>query len=289
MWSAFLIFGVGCGLIVFHVTRLVVARKRTRDDGTERHLKRGGLLNLCGKFGASLGRTLPQLFARKLARDELVLHLAGLTPTWRGSDILGMQALGLGITLALGVLLVSKLGGLALAYPVFGVFLPRWAIVMKKDARQKEMARDFPLALDMMAVALGATGSIQAAVKGISAYLRQGVVRTELRRIIDDTKTGAFDDALRRCSDRVESLEIKAALAALVQAETQGTDALSTLHAQAEQLRYSRTMRAEEAAQKAPVKMIFPLVVFILPCVFLVVLGPIVISMVTSLKEASLF
>lgn len=285
---ALALFGLGCFLTVFAACRLVLQRAGG-DTEWSPELHRSRILTLCGMLGDSAVDAAPPVFQAKVARDERLLQLAGLTPRYRGSDVLGMQALGLCVTLPLTLLVWDKIGAPAVLYPVLGITLPRWFFVRRKDARQRELARDFPLALDMLCVSVGAGRGLWQALEDIRPYTMPGAVRTELRRIIHDAQTADLGAGLRRCSKRVEALELKSVLATLVQAMGGGGGILGTLRTQAEQLRYDRTMRAEEAAQKAPVKMVFPMMLFIFPCVLLVVFGPIVVSMITMFKQASPF
>ena len=122
---ALALFGLGCFLTVFAACRLVLQRAGG-DTEWSPELHRSRILTLCGMLGDSAVDAAPPVFQAKVARDERLLQLAGLTPRYRGSDVLGMQALGLCVTLPLTLLVWDKIGAPAVLYPVLGITLPRW-------------------------------------------------------------------------------------------------------------------------------------------------------------------
>jgi tight adherence protein C len=89
--------------------------------------------------------------------------------------------------------------------------------------------------------------------------------------------------ALKDMSDRVDQPDLRSVINALVQADELGVGIASILRIQADQMRQRRFERAEKMANEAPVKMLFPLVTFIFPAVFLVLLGPIILQIIRSI------
>ena len=102
----------------------------------------------------------------------------------------------------------------------------------------------------------------------------------ECGRVINEMEMGLTRrDALRNLSDRVEIREISSFVALILQTEQLGMSVSDTLHAQAEQMRIERRFRAQEQAQKAPIKMLIPMALLIFPALLAVILGPAIPTM----------
>jgi len=86
------------------------------------------------------------------------------------------------------------------------------------------------------------------------------------------------EDWLRRMGDRVQQTDLRSVVSALVQADELGVSIGAMLRIQSDQMRGRRFQRAEKTANEAPVKLLFPLVAFIFPCVFIVLLGPVILE-----------
>lgn len=145
-------------------------------------------------------------------------------------------------------------------------------------ARRRETLKTLPFFLDLITLCVEAglnlTGAFQQAVsKGPT-----GPMRDELSRVLRDVRAGKPRvDALRTFADRLNEPAIVSLVSALIQGEAMGMNLGPILRAQSEQRRSERFVRAEKAAMEAPVKLLFPLIFFIFPCTFLILLFPIIV------------
>jgi tight adherence protein C len=102
-----------------------------------------------------------------------------------------------------------------------------------------------------------------------------GPLSQELARLLQEMQIGVSRvDAFRNLSDRTEITELDGFVLSMIQADRYGVGIASVLRAQAQELRHKRRQRAEESAQKVPVKLLFPMIFMILPAMFIVILGP---------------
>lgn len=171
-------------------------------------------------------------------------------------------------------------GGLLVAVFVIG---PDSVINRKVEERAKDIQRTLPDVLDLLTISVEAgLGFDQAVDRVIHAV--PGPLSDEFSRMLGETRAGAARaDALRAMEERCDSPELRAFVLAIIQADTFGVSIGRVLRGQSDEMRVKRRQRAEERAQKAPVKMLIPMVFCIFPALFLVVLGPAMISIMQSL------
>jgi len=146
------------------------------------------------------------------------------------------------------------------------------------DGRMRTIQRSLPDMLDMLTISveagLGFDGAIAKLVRNTPGPLSE-----EFARMLQEVQAGVDrSTALRNMSARVDVPELNAFIMAIVQAEVFGISVATVLRTQASEMRLKRRQRAEELAQKAPVKIVFPLVICILPATLIVILGPAVVS-----------
>ena len=171
----------------------------------------------------------------------------------------------------------------ALGVGLLGYFYPRIWLKDLLKKRQKLILKSLPAYLDFLTMGVEAglnmAGAIsQAVVKGPA-----GPLKNEFALVLRDLRAGLTRaDALRRMDDRVRIREVSSFVNAVIQAERMGASLGSTFRYQAEQRRVERFQRAEKLAMEAPVKLIFPLVAFIFPITFLVLMFPIAIKFMQS-------
>ncbi|MGC8926389.1 MAG: type II secretion system F family protein [Myxococcota bacterium] len=143
--------------------------------------------------------------------------------------------------------------------------------------RHRLITRALPYNLDLLTLSVEAGMDFQAAVSKVVEKGIQGPLVDELNYMLSLLKVGRTrEEALRIMEERINLPAITSFVNALIQADRMGTSLGKVLRIQSETLREQRAQRAEKLAQEAPVKMLFPLIVFIFPTVFMVLFGPIV-------------
>ncbi|MCI3926848.1 type II secretion system F family protein [Paenibacillus sp. TRM 82003] len=169
-------------------------------------------------------------------------------------------------------LLITLLGGLA------AWRLPYMYLGSKTKKRTKSALRELPDVLDLLTVSLEAGLGFDSAL-GKLVSKKSGVLADEFYRCLEEIRLGRTRrEALIGVRDRVPLDEMRTLVSSIVQAEKLGIGMVQVLRVQSVEMRQRRKQRAEEAAMKAPIKMLFPLVLFVFPCLFIVLLGPVLIQ-----------
>ncbi len=164
-----------------------------------------------------------------------------------------------------------------LAAAALGAALPRIALRDRILKRRHAILRQLPHDLDLVTLSVEAGLNLGAALAHAAAHGPAGALRGEWQRVLRDVHAGQpRHEALRAMSARLALPAVSNVVAALVAAERQGASLAPILRAQAEQRRTERFLRAEKLAMEAPVKMLLPLVLFIFPGTFAILLFPIV-------------
>ncbi len=279
-----LLLGTSFGLVIFGLFRWWPQRRAKK--GWEASIEREMVLSICHGLGQQIRAYFPGYFEKHENKHKLLLMKAGLFPRMEGSDIAGMQLFGAGIGCLCGYILIpdhvtmGMLAGLAA-----GCWWPRHWIKTRLKTRQEDLAREVPFAFDILTLAVGGGLDFTAGIKELVNNMDEGPVFEEFSAVVQDINMGASrGEALRRFAARVDVVEVRSALLGLIQSIEMGSEIVETLRRQAEQLRFNRLMNAEEAAQKAPTKMMIPMVLFILPCVFIVIFAPLALSLIQTFK-----
>ena len=214
--------------------------------------------------------------------DEMEQRLAsaGMNTTWTAEKVLTVKAIGLVIGTAISFWCFSKgissklnLAGFLIAAPL-GFFLADILIKNAADKRQAMVLRSLPDFLDQITVGVEAGLGFDAAMAR-SAKSNEGPLAEELLRTLQHVQAGlSRAEALRGLANRNKVIELRQFVAAILQAEQFGIPMAQVLRVQAQEQRRKRRQRAEEKAMKLPVKVLFPLVLCILPALFVVLIGP---------------
>lgn len=164
------------------------------------------------------------------------------------------------------------------AFALVGVMLPGMWLSSRVSQRQNQIIKTLPDAFDLITTCVEAGLGLDAALSRVADKV-EGAFADELTRTLRDIGLGKMRrEALRELADRTGVQDLTTFVNAVIQAEQMGSSVGQVLRVQADQLRVRRRQRAEEQAYKAPVKMIFPLVLCIFPTLFIVILGPAAIT-----------
>lgn len=240
----------------------------------------GSVVSAAGQLTALSRRVTPKGYAAWLDKQ---LAGAGRPKDWPLGRVIMVKPL-LALTGAvLGTMLVAgsptitnvllMVGVTALAY-----FVPDILIRNNAQKRREQIKLELPDTLDQMLI------SVQAGLGFETAMARagqngKGPLADELIRTLQDIQVGrSRKEAYLAMAQRVDVPDLRSFVRAVVQADSYGIAIAGVLHAQAKDMRVKRRQRAEEHAMKMPVKMLFPLIFFILPTLFIVVLGPTAMS-----------
>lgn len=198
-------------------------------------------------------------------------------------DLKAIHILGYQILAALGgTLLFGLLAGsfflAALAF-LAGAALPVFWLRDKALVRERKILRELPNALEVLSLCSEAGLSLEQSLDQYLKNARKGPLLDELGGILEQTRSGASrKSALQTVSARLDLTDFSLFSTSLIQAEKFGTGIAKTLRQLSLTLRDKQTQRAEKAVQEMPVKMLLPLVLFILPVTFLIIFGPIVLQ-----------
>jgi len=289
-WAiAFTGFGWYCAYAAREITYVTLA------DGRRKERR----LPIAFRLLLPLAPNLTPLFSRPFfakPRDSVSKKIisAGYDGLLSADEFLGLRVL---FPLLIGPLwalfirsavVASKVAVLAKLQPALIIIGVLWLVIYPSawlrravQARHGEIRRALPFVLDLL------TLSVEAGMDFMSALQRNIERRTidalgeELIRVVREIQLGKTRrNALRDLSLRVNLQELRSVVNALVQADELGVSIGSILRIQSDQMRQRRFERAEKLANEAPVKMLFPLMMFIFPAVFLILLGPIITRMI---------
>nr|WP_240324910.1 type II secretion system F family protein [Paraliobacillus quinghaiensis] len=184
-------------------------------------------------------------------------------------------------------LLLQMSGGAILFFVLFGSliggYLPRFYLNQKTAKRNKLALRELPDFLDLLTVSMEAGLGFDAALSKVVAK-NDGVLSKEFQRCLEEMRLGKTRrESLSGVRKRLLIDDIHSLIGSILQAEQLGIGMVQMLNVQSLEIRGKRKQRAEEQSMKAPIKMLFPLVLFIFPCIFIVILGPVVINLVETL------
>jgi len=217
------------------------------------------------------------------------LDLAGNPPGWTVDRITSLKFLGF-VAALIVMIIASLLMGLGLA-PMLGLCVigaiagylaPNFYLYQKGYDRTALIQKALPDALDLLTISVEAGLGFDAALAHVSRNT-DGPLASEFSRVLQEMQIGmGRAAALRALGDRTHVPELKGFVSAMVQADALGIPIGNVLRVQSSEIRVKRRQRAEEAAQKVAVKILIPLIFCILPCLFIAVLGPAAIGIITS-------
>lgn len=233
------------------------------------------------------------VFARRLTVPRNVVLLgrlhaaAGRPAAWPLSRVLAVKpVLAAGTLLLAGALFASRLNGplvaLILAVTTVAYFLPELLLHSRAQERQATIGLELPDTLDQMTIAVEAGLGFEAAMAR-AGNNGKGPLAEELVRTLQDMRFGlSRREAYLALGERVSVPDLTTFIRSVVQADAYGISISTVLRMQAQEMRLKRRQRAEEKAMQIPVKVLFPLMLFILPVLMIAVLGPTIINAIMS-------
>jgi tight adherence protein C len=231
----------------------------------------------------------------RVQRIRRRLDIAGNPVGWDADRLLGVKALACLLGLALGAVVPPLLGapvlttvGAVLLGGILGWYAPSmWAYQVAYD-RSQAVRRELPDALDLLTISVESGLAFDAALAQV-ARKTKGPLAAEFFRVLQEMQIGTGRvGAMRALGERTDVPELKSFIGAMIQADAFGIPVAGVLRVQAKEMRVKRSQRAEEAAQKIPVKILFPLIFCILPCLFIIIIGPAVITMIRNFTQGGL-
>jgi tight adherence protein C len=249
-----------------------------RNDQLRRSALERLVLPFAGKVISSIGRLTPlDLYGRV---NRLIV-LAGNPPSLTAERIVAFKIVFAIVGLVAGIAVSSFLPFkgilVVMAVAVFaliGYTAPSAAVAARASKRQKEIRKVLSDTMDLLTISVEAGLGFDAALGQVVRNV-PGPLSEEISRMLQEMQIGvARTEALRHLTDRTEVPELDGFVLSMIQADKYGVGVAKVLRAQATELRQKRRQRAEETAQKVPLKLLFPMIFMVLPAMFIVILGP---------------
>jgi tight adherence protein C len=286
------------GLAAFYLAELATTPMRTRRDLVHRAANYGRTRTVTGR---ELPRFRERAFAPFAAQvAKLMLRLNPRTTT--ESVAAKLMAAGMrktsptGFIAAQGIMVIAGgffgliVGGMAspakapffaLVLGLLGFMVPKLVLSSRVQKRQASVAVELPDALDLLSVSVEAGLGFDGAVQKLTEHMK-GPLIEEFEMALGEMRIGeGRQEALKKMAQRSASPEMGSFVRSIIQADQLGISLGRILRIQATDSRMKRQMLAEEKAMKAPIKMLFPTVIFIFPAMFIVVLGPAFLNLST--------
>ncbi len=238
-----------------------------------------------------LGRRLTP--ADNTSRLRAKLDAAGNPAGWTTDRITALKAGGFATGLMLSLLVCLVIGlslmptlAISIAFSLAGYLAPNLWLYQKAYERREITQVALPDALDLLTISVEAGLGFDAALAHV-AKNTQGPLADEFARVLQEMQLGAGrSEAMRALGERSTLPELRGFVTSMVQADAFGIPVGRVLRVQAVEMRTKRRQRAEEKAQKVPVKILFPLIFCILPVLFISVMGPGVITMLDAFASS---
>lgn len=229
-----------------------------------------------------IGNNLPSPYLNKI---DMKLQKNGLSFVLSGEEYFSVCFVLAAILPAVAFFPLVASGdvnyGLLLILALIGFILPEAWVRDSRRNRDKDVIQSLPIYLDYLSMCVDAGLNFAGALKQAVEKGPQGAMKNEFRIVLRDVNSGQTRaDALTRLAERVDLKDVTVFVSAVIQSEKMGTSMRDTLLVQAQQRLDERFQRAEKLAMEAPVKLVIPLVIFIFPLTFMILLFPIVVKFI---------
>lgn len=268
--------------------RLNYIKYQTEDSMTEDELSTSFKERVIKPVLEGVGKAVLRLAPKEMiAGMENKIIMAGKPYNWGVKNWLGIQVfmiLGLPVLILLFYIQfrmdVSNLILIVFASVLIGMLFPNMMLNGKIRKRQSEVTKSLPDIMDLLTVSVEAGLTFDSALSKVVEKMPGSLAR-EFETVLQEIKVGKTKkEALYQMADRIGVQDLRSFVSAVVQADQLGVSLGRVLRLQAEQIRQNRKQRISEKAMKAPIKMLIPMVIFIFPTIFIVLLGPVVINLI---------
>lgn len=273
--------------------RLQRIRNQIAQDKPEDELSRSFSERVVKPIFDNVGKTLLRLAPNEMISNmEQKITMAGKPNNWGVKNWLGIQAfLIVGIPLIILIIYIqlrADLKSIILITSItviIGVLFPNMSLNSKIRKRQSEVMKSLPDIMDLLTVSVEAGLTFDSALSKVAEKM-PGTLAREFEVVLQEIKVGkSKKDALYQMADRVGVQDLRSFVSAVIQAEQLGVSLGRVLRIQSDQIRQNRKQQIQEKAMKAPIKMLIPMVIFIFPTIFIVILGPVVIDLIRMFSE----
>jgi len=289
-FSTIVVLGVVVDMML-HTRRRYAAVLQTQVGGTadsvanlrDEQLKTSALTRLIfpftGKVVSSITRHTPLDLYRRVNR---LIELAGNPPALTAERIVAFKIVFGIVGVVVGILVAPLLPftGFVVGVMTVGFFtltgytFPSAGLASRASKRQKEIRKAMPDTIDLLTISVEAGLGFDAALAQVVKNV-PGPLSEEIARMLQEMQIGVIRaEALRHLNDRTDVPELDGFVLSMIQADKYGVGVAKVLRAQSTELRQKRRQRAEEVAQKVPLKLLFPMIFLVLPALFIVILGP---------------
>ncbi|MGZ3692405.1 MAG: type II secretion system F family protein [Pseudobdellovibrio sp.] len=258
-------------------------------SGNEPVKSKNAIINICRPMVHQFTLQHAARFKSEKYRKKIrnLIKVGGLSSELNEDEFIGLQ-LFLGVAFPIFLYIMNFSLSLGLDTPLvvglglFGFFMPQMHCKAMKKSRELSVRADMPFFIDLLALSVEAGldffGAIQKIVDKIAD--KDSVLAEEFKIVLKDIKIGSSKtEALKEMAARLDMNEITSFVAVLIDAEASGTSISQVLKDQSVQMRLERFLRAEKAGARASQLILIPLMMFILPAVFIMVFGPVAIKM----------
>ena len=236
--------------------------------------------------------------AGRLAFNQLLLRIRGYKPYldnlllrsgypfgWNAAELLGVKEMGM--LLAAGAcFLTDTRDPVAWGVSLLVGFLALDLLLRAKSAsRRTDMQRQLPAYVDLLALTVESGLDLLVASERIVERMKAGPLKEEVQVMMQESRLGSSrKDVLMRWAYRIGLGDAQSLASLIIQADEMGTSLAGVLRSYAEDMRNRRILRAEELAGKIPVKILFPMIVFFFPIIFIIILGPVAVEFLKNSK-----
>jgi tight adherence protein C len=298
LWLAFALIGTFLTIFLLGVILDMLMREKNRPvsilesqiggtvtdsvDLRQQELEGSAMDRMLLPSAKKLGRGIMRLTPFDLyGRIEADLVLAGNPAGWDAERVVALKIIG-GIAGAiLGALLATLVDWkfwmeavVVVIVALIGYTMPGAQLASMARSRQRSIQRQLPDVMDLLTISVEAGLGFDAAMAQVTRNV-PGALSEEFSRLLQEVQIGVSrGDAFRHLGDRTDVPELQSFVLSMIQADLFGVSIANVLRAQSRELRQKRRQRAEEIAQKIPIKLLFPMIFLVLPSLFIVVIGP---------------